>query len=397
MRLQLLPLTIFVIINIIIDVYFYKRIKKAYKPNRKLACFYGGLSILLLLEIIVTTILPRRSIGNEGLDVIMWLLFGYVSFYIPKYIALIFIGIGEIPRIWKGKMLKGTNITATIVAILVFISFWWGALVTRNQYEVVNQTAEFKNLPKGFDGFKIVQFSDFHLGTYGQDTTFVSKVINAINEQHADMIVFTGDLVNRETDEAYPFRKILGRLHAKYGVFSILGNHDYGDYRDWTSPQIKEENNHELAKLQEQDGWKMLNNSDTLIACKGDTIALIGVENWGESPFPQYGKLTKAYPTLRDKRFKILLTHNPRHWRCEVLPKSDIDLTLSGHTHAMQMQWKIFGKRISPSSLKYKEWGGLYNEGNQQLYVNIGLGCVAMPMRIGATPEITVITLKRKP
>ena len=165
---------------------------------------------------------------------------------------------------------------------------------------------------------------------------------------------------------------------------------------EWDSPEARVDNNERLCTLQHKMGWTMLNNADTLITRGENRICVIGVENWGEPPFPKYGKLSKAHHSLNDSDFKILLSHNPRHWRGEVIPKSNIDLMLSGHTHAMQIELGFFGIRLSPSAWRYDEWGGLYEQDSQKLYVNIGLGEVAIPMRVGATPEITLITLKRK-
>ncbi|MDE5871172.1 MAG: metallophosphoesterase, partial [Muribaculaceae bacterium] len=243
-----------------------------------------------------------------------------------------------------------------------------------------------------------------------------------------DLIVFTGDIVNQKADELKPFENILSKLEAADGVYSILGNHDYGDYVDWPSEEAKTANLDNLKKIQEDAGWKMLNNDHVYLKRnkdgRRDSIALIGVENWGEPPFGKYGDLQKAYPSdsrhnLRDKIFKILLTHTPVHWGREVSKRTNIDLSLSGHTHAMQASFDAFGKRYSPAALRYQTWGGFYTEngigeiedfGNpdtsgglersldkSSLYVNIGAGEVAMPFRIGASnPEITLITLRKK-
>ena len=346
--------------------------------------------------IIVAIALPRRSIDNDGLCAIMWMLFSYFSFYIPKYLALI-----AHAFMWGGGLIrkktpKYSGIIASAIAVITFIAMWWGALITSKSVEVKRVEMEFANLPVQFDGYTIAQFSDFHLGSYGSDTSYPALVVDSINQLKPDLIVFTGDLVNRCTDEAEPFASTLSRLRAADGVLSILGNHDYGDYMEWDSPEAREVNNARLCELQRKMGWTLLNNADTLITRGENKICVIGVENWGEPPFPKYGKLSKAHHSLNDSDFKILLSHNPRHWRGEVIPKSNIDLMLAGHTHAMQIELGFFGIRLSPSAWRYDEWGGLYEQDSQKLYVNIGLGEVAIPMRVGATPEITLITLKRK-
>lgn len=320
------------------------------------------------------------------------------------------------------------NYLGGAIALIGFAVVWNGILYTRNHSQNINLTVNSERLPDSFDGYRIVQISDLHLGTWGTDTTFLNEFVTSINNMRPDMIVFTGDLVNQKADEVKPFEKTLSKLEASDGVYSILGNHDYGDYVDWPSSEAKANNLEKLKEIQKNIGWKMLNNDHTFIVRnnggKRDSVALIGVENWGEPPFGKYGDLNKAYPSdkgknLKDKNFKILLTHNPEHWVREVRKKTNIDLSLAGHTHAMQMSLDAFGKRYSAASLRYKTWGGFYTEngigeiedfGNPttrggldrqlehpSLYVNIGAGEVGMPFRMGSSyPEITLITLKKK-
>lgn len=394
MRLQWIPLIIAIIINLASDFYIYDKLKKAFKP-KWIRHAHLALSAILFIYIIIAVSIPNRSVGNTGLVAIMWMLYSYFSFYIPKYFAIIILWLCKIPKLWKSKQVPYSGIIATLIGIMVFASMWWGALVTRTDYEVKEITLQFDNLPSQFDGYRMVQFSDLHVGSYAGDTTYVAELVDAINGLDADIIFFTGDLVNRQTDEVLPFVPTLSRLNAPDGVFSILGNHDYGDYKNWESPEAKIQNNLWMAQLQANMGWSLMNNCDTVINRGNQSITLIGVENWGEPPFSQYGKLSTAHPALNDDNFKILLSHNPKHWRGEVLPKSNIDLMLSGHTHAMQIEINLFGTRLSPSAWVYPEWGGIYEENGQILYVNIGIGEVAIPMRIGATPEITLITLKK--
>lgn len=394
MRLQMIPILLAIIINAGIDALILFYLRKALKP-KWVQIIHLVASFLLMTLIIVAIALPRRSIDNDGLCAIMWMLFSYFSFYIPKYLALI-----AHAFMWGGGLIrkktpKYSSIIASAIAVITFIAMWWGALITSKSVEVKRVEMEFANLPVQFDGYTIAQFSDFHLGSYGSDTSYPALVVDSINQLKPDLIVFTGDLVNRCTDEAEPFASTL-RLRAADGVLSILGNHDYGDYMEWDSPEAREVNNARLCELQRKMGWTLLNNADTLITRGENKICVIGVENWGEPPFPKYGKLSKAHHSLNDSDFKILLSHNPRHWRGEVIPKSNIDLMLAGHTHAMQIELGFFGIRLSPSAWRYDEWGGLYEQDSQKLYVNIGLGEVAIPMRVGATPEITLITLKRK-
>jgi uncharacterized protein len=266
--------------------------------------------------------------------------------------------------------------------------------IGRFDFQVINKQIEFTTLPDAFDGFRIVHISDLHVGSFHGHKDQVRHAVKIINGQQPDMIVFTGDLVNNFTAEIDGFIDILAELHAPYGVYSILGNHDYGDYYQWESEAEKERNFDDMLVAQEKMGFRLLINEWDSIVIGGDKIALIGVENWGEPPFPQYGDLQEASRGTEDLPFRILLTHDPTHWDAEVLAQNDIALTLAGHTHGMQfgIENRVF--RWSPSKFKYPRWAGLFEEDGQFLYVNRGLGYVAFPGRIGMPPEITVIELR---
>lgn len=346
----------------------------------------------------------------------MWLIYVFGSIYISKLIYVVVSGIGWLISKISGIFKRGSNrgyktgcIIAAIISVSLFAVLWTGVLYTRSHIETRKIEIESDRLPDGFDGFKIIQFSDLHVGTWGSDTTFVSKVVDEINSKDPDLIVFTGDIVNRKTDELRPFLNVLNKLKSRNSVISVLGNHDYGDYMDWKSEEEHKLNNSLLAEWESEMGWDLINNDHRYIKHNGDSIVIIGVENWGEPPFRQYGNLTQAYnPTcnskedLNDNKFKILLSHNPEHWNREVSKISNIDLTLSGHTHAMQAEIGVFGRRWSPAAWRYPQWGGLYKrekkDGNiVNLYVNIGSGEVGIPARFGvAYPELTEITLRKK-
>lgn len=350
--------------------------------------------------------MPKRD-EDQSILPIMWLLFTFLTIYAPKIIYCIFSLIGRLINRFTHHLVNIGAMIGLPVAILFCISMWWGVIFTRYDIEVEDVTVASEKVPEAFNNYRIVQFSDMHVGTWGNDTAFVSKIVGKINELKPNLIVFTGDIVNRKTEEIEPFVDIFSRLNAPDGVYSIMGNHDYGDYVDWRDSTSYRINIARLKDHQRNFGWKMLNNDYAFINRENDSIVLIGVENWGEPPFKQYGRLEKAYGTdpdnkndnLNDDRFKILLTHNPEHWRLEVQKQSNIDLSLSGHTHAMQMEFGFGDWKWSPAAWRYKNWGGMY-EGKSsknepmKLYVNIGAGEVGIPTRIGATPELTVITLK---
>ena len=276
-----------------------------------------------------------------------------------------------------------------MLGVVSFFNILYGTLVGISKFEVKEIEFHHPNLPKAFDGYRIVQLSDIHIGSWIENEKPVHELVKLVNEQEPDLIVFTGDLVNQRSCELEGFQNILSQLHAKDGVYSILGNHDYGSYYRWKDLKEQVNNLDNLVHMEKAMGWKLLNNEHTTLYHQGDSIALIGVENDGEPPFSQFADLKKAAEGT-DGMFRVLLSHNPTHWRREVLPNTDIELMLAGHTHAMQAI--MFGHSLA--SLIYPEWGGMYTEGDRGLYVNIGIGYVGLPFRFGAWPEITVLTLR---
>lgn len=432
MRLPLPGIIFLFVMSLLVDLYIWLDIRQTKFLKRwKWSEWYAVSSIVMWIFLAVTVCLPRRNLDG-GVYAVMWMLTTYLSVYIPKMIYCIFSILGRIPTLFKARRWMWTKYVGLILAVTGLGSVWCGVLYTRYHIQTIDITLTSKKLPDSFDGYRIVQISDLHLGTWGDNTRFVRKLVEKVNDMNADLIVFTGDLVNQKSDELVPFIDELSKLKAKDGVYSILGNHDYGDYVDWPSAEAKKKNLDELKHYQVSMDWIMLNNDHTFLKktisnpgdsiVKSDSIALIGVENWGDPPFGQYGNLDEAYPyhenrNLKDSNFKILLTHNPAHWMDQVRKETNIDISLSGHTHAMQMSVSGFGKRWSPSVWRYPTWGGFYtNEPNgqiedfgnpdkyemersldfQSLYVNIGAGEVGIPFRLySAYPEITLITLKK--
>ncbi len=286
--------------------------------------------------------------------------------------------------------------TAIVLAGLTLGGFTLG-IRNRYNYRVRKIKLSFANLPAAFKGMKIVQISDIHTGSFDNHTA-VAHGIERVMDQKADIILFTGDLVNNvstEVDEKY--HEIFSRLKAPMGVYSTLGNHDYGDYVQWPTPEAKVANLDTLKQIHSSMGWKLMMNEHVVFERGADKIALVGIENWGaKANFPKYGDMTKAYAGLKEKNvpFKILMSHDPSHWEAQVRKEyKDVDLTLSGHTHGMQfgIDSKIF--KWSPVQYIYKQWAGIYQEDNQYLYVNRGFGFLGYPGRLGILPEITVIEL----
>ena len=415
MRLPVIFIVVLLILALIIDgIILYALGAKGVRHCKRSRIWYA-ISCIPFYGLLIAMFCMNPRSENDDVLPLMWIVFTFVSVYIAKALYAIFSIIGVAlnkVRQQKEKAKARRNILGYIglgLGAVMLALLWIGVFSTRRVIDVERVRVESSRLPDAFDGYRIVQFSDAHVGTWGTDTTFISNLVDSINGVGADMIVFTGDIVNRRTEELRPFLNILSRLHARDGVYSRLGNHDYGDYIDWKNPAEREANNQLLAKWEKDMGWDLLNNEYRTIRRDSANMMLIGVENWGEPPFPTYGNLKKAYgPTsrypernLNDSNFKILLSHNPEHWVREVTKESNIDLTLSGHTHAMQSMIKIGSFKWSPCVFKYKTWGGLYkNEEDgtdHQIYVNIGSGEVGMPSRVlNAYPEVTVIELKKK-
>ena len=282
----------------------------------------------------------------------------------------------------------GLGLGGTLFGTLLF------GFSNKYKYQVKNIKLQFKNLPEAFKGMRMVHISDIHSGSF-QDIEAVNKGIDLILKQKADLIVFTGDLVNDRATEMDPYQNSFGRLTAPLGVFSTLGNHDYGDYVQWPTAQAKIDNLEALKKVHANMGWRLLMNEHVVLEKNGEKIALLGIENWGaKARFPKYGKMDLAYPGTENIPFKILLSHDPSHWDAQILPEyNSIDLMLSGHTHGMQFGLENPYFKWSPVQWMYKQWAGLYEQGSQKLYVNRGYGFIGYPGRVGILPEITVIEL----
>lgn len=264
----------------------------------------------------------------------------------------------------------------------------------RFDFYLKNVDLHFPNLPKAFNGFKIVQISDIHLGNYNKEYYRLHEVTELINKQQPDLILMTGDMVNNFSSETNGWEVVFSKMKARLGKYSILGNHDYGDYSRWKSEHAKNKNFKEIINAHKRFGFQLLRNESIRVEEGREFINLLGVENWGKPPFPQYGDLNKTMAGINENDFNILLSHDPDHWEAEVWDKN-IDLTLAGHTHGMQLGVKWKDKVWSPAQWKYKYWDGLYKKDRQYLYVNRGLGFVGIPMRVGMPPEITVFTLNK--
>ena len=286
---------------------------------------------------------------------------------------------------------------AIALGAIPFSSLLYGMYKGRYNYRVLKYTLEYENLPDGFDSFQITQISDLHCGSF-DNTKKVAYGLDLIDKQKSDLVLFTGDMVNNKANEARPWVEFIAKIKAPYGKFSVLGNHDYGDYSDWENEADKKQNMEEMYQIHQDMGFDLLLNESRYIEKNGDRIALVGVENWGAGRFKKAGDLEKSISKIEPNDFKILLSHDPSHWEAEVIPHAyPFHLTLSGHTHGFQFGIEIPGWiKWSPIQWRYKQWAGIYENKEQKLNVNRGFGYLAYPGRVGIWPEITVITLKKK-
>jgi predicted MPP superfamily phosphohydrolase len=336
-----------------------------------------------------------------------------IGLFVSKVIAALFFGVDDIRRgvTWVISKVSQKPLTAIAqggdgITRSVFLS-WLGLAVggtvfgtlvygfgNKYRYQVNRLRMSFKNLPAAFKGMRIVHISDIHSGSF-MDKEAVEKGVKKILKEKPDMILFTGDLVNDRASEMKDYIDVFNKLNAPLGVYSTLGNHDYGDYVRWDSHEAKKENLEQLKQVHKQMGWRLLMNEHVVLEKGNDRIALLGIENWSaKGNFGKYGKMEDAYPGSEQYPFKILMSHDPSHWDAEVRNKySDIDLTLAGHTHGMQFGVELPGFKWSPVQYMYKRWAGLYESGDQKLYVNRGYGFIGYPGRVGILPEITVIEL----
>ena len=292
--------------------------------------------------------------------------------------------------------LKFLSQAAFVLAAVPFVSLIYGMVKSGFDIRVKKIKLNLAKLPDSFNGLKIVQISDIHCGSF-TTTNHFENAVSIINEQKPDVIFFTGDLVNDVATETENFLETFSKIQAPMGVYSTLGNHDYGDYVKWESSEEKAKNLNELKSKHKHFGWNLLLNEHVSLSKGEDKIALIGIENWGARGFTKYGDLKRAHAGTELYPVKLLLSHDPSHWEAQVLTDfKDIDVAFAGHTHGMQFGVEIPGFKWSPVQYFYKQWAGLYQQGNQYLYVNRGLGFIGYPGRVGILPEITVFELSNK-
>ena len=404
-------------IFLLVDLYAYKGLRKVLsskKPHLSSWFFWlwWSFSIVMAAGVVLFYIKYSKDPGQQDIaDQIM----KYNGFFVVQFVLKLFYIIFEFLRdvVWLIKKAVGkfrsekkqTPVSdsrrefirkvGVVASVIPFVGLIHGIGWGRFNFTLHRKKLFFPNLPMSFNGLRVVQLSDAHLGSLNGHQDKIAEVVEQVNELNPDLIMFTGDMVNNYAHEMSSWVPVWKKLQARIGKFAVLGNHDYGNYSEWPSPQAKKRNLQDIIRQEKEMGFTMLLNNHHRISRNGESIVVGGVENWGSPPFPQFGDIDKALEGVDQKDFTILLSHDPDHWEQKIIPDKRADITLSGHTHGFQMGIEIGNFKISPVQLRYKQWAGLYQRDNQYIYVNRGLGYLAFPGRVGIWPEITLLEIYR--
>lgn len=404
---------IIIVIMVLLDIYVFMAIKSVSHPASSkmrtvIFSIFWTIAILCIIGFLIFVVTGPEFFPRK---VRTYLFASILGFVFSEVVASVFFLIDDVRRLiqWAAEkaFFRNTEVaqmTSGGISRSAFLSWLglaagtslFGSLIygfsNKYNYKVKHVKLAFDNLPPGFKGIKIVHFSDVHSGSF-LNKKAVEHGVEKIIAQNADLVIFSGDLVNDRATEMKDYMDVFNKVKAPMGVYSTFGNHDYGDYVNWPYDGVtKEQNLINLAKIHQQLGWRLMMDEHVELERNGDKIALIGIQNWSaKARFPKYGNMKKAYAGAEKYPFKILISHDPSHWDAQVRPEyPDVDFTLSGHTHGMQFGVEIPGFKWSPVQYIYKEWDGLYEEGKQKLYVNPGFGFIGYPGRVGILAEITV-------
>ena len=417
---KLILVSLTAIIFILIDLYVFQAVKSVISNWRHevkliVGILFWGLTLISIAGLFIYHFGDPQKVGRLWRNFIMVMLF--VN-YFSKLFAVIVLFVDDIVRAVKwivSQFNSGTKVekiateatgsgisrsefltrTAIVAAAVPAMTMGYGIVSGAHDYRIRRSVVKLPNLPAAFDGIKIAQLSDIHSGSFFNKTA-VKGGVEMLMAEKPDVVFFTGDLVNNTADEVKNYINIFDKLKAPLGVYSTLGNHDYGDYYNWSSERAKIKNLEDLKEAHGLMGWKLLMNENKLVTLNGDSLAIIGVENWGKGGFVKHGRLDKAVKGTEEAAVKLLLSHDPSHWDAQVRQDyKDIDLMFAGHTHGFQFGVELGNFRWSPSQYLYKQWAGLYQQENQYLYVNRGFGFLGFPGRIGILPEITILELHK--
>lgn len=397
-------------IYLALDVYVFIAIRATIEGlspawRRTILIGYWVLSVVTLAGVL----LYRQIDPKQFKDLRLYITTAFFVLFMGKVFASVFLLVEDLRRglAWLINLLPFSEAqysesrsdfmkkSAIVAGAIPVATMTFGIISGAHDYRVRKKVIQFPNLPKAFDGIRVAQISDIHTGSFFNKVA-VEGGVDLLNQEKPDLAFFTGDLVNNRSEEAKEYLDIFKKVSAPLGVYSVMGNHDYGDYSEWSSVQAKQKDIKNLHEMHKYMGYDLLLNENRTIKVDGEEFAVLGCENWGAGRFSKYGDMAKTVDGLGDQPFKILLSHDPSHWDSQIRPDySDIDLTLAGHTHGMQFGVEIGDFRWSPVKYRYKQWADLYQEENQFLYVNRGFGFIGYPGRIGILPEITILELKR--
>ncbi len=400
----------FFIFIFIAEFYTWQAVRTSFE-NKWVSRIYLLVSVLVIIFLVMSVLSFNQRAGLNRFS--MFVISIFLLVYVPKMLIAFFMLVEDVFRLFGGtfRFFDGANAdgsflperrrfisnAALAIAAIPFASIIYGIWKGKYNYKVLKTTVYYDDLPDEFDGFKILQLSDIHCGSFDNHEK-IKYGIDLINQQEYDMMVFTGDMVNSRADEADEWIDLFSTIRKpEFGKFAILGNHDYGDYLKWDSEEARLENQKGVREIFPKIGFDLLRNENRVIQKGNSKIRLIGVENWGKGGFQKYSDLKKASADVDQNEFKVLLTHDPSHWDLRVQDNPfHYQLTMSGHTHGSQFGIEIPGFKWSPIKYRYPHWAGLYENSNRYLYVNRGFGYLAFPGRVGIWPEITLIELKKK-
>jgi predicted MPP superfamily phosphohydrolase len=415
MRARYMTFLFFVVFFLLVDVYLFQAVLSVSRdwqsPWQKVARIGYWIPTVVCITILVWwTVADPGRVSAQARN---WMATALFATYFSKLFGIVFVVADDLQRgvRWvadyfgrgSSEPLPGKAISrsefltraALVATTIPFGTMAFGIISGAHDYRVRRVKVNLPHLPRAFDGVRIAQVSDIHAGSFFNKTA-VKGGVEMVLKQRPDIIFFTGDLVNNQASEMKEYADVFNKLHAPLGVYSVMGNHDYGDYHSWRSADEKRRNFKDLMEVHRYMGYRLLMNEHVMLEEGGDRIAVIGNENWGMRGFTKYGKLHDAYKGTEEAAVKLLLSHDPSHWDAQVTPEfPSIDITFSGHTHGFQFGVELGDIKWSPSQYAYKQWSGLYQEGKQYLYVNRGFGYLGYPGRIGMPPEITIMELKR--
>ncbi len=407
--MRIVPILIIFVIMAFLPSFVYLR--HILKRKNEITSSVIAMFALPTLSILAFMLLTFATLLGYNIKIITWIIWTMLLTMLPQNVYAIFYAINDIIHIFTKRSYKWLHYVGLVSAIIVTVGIIMG-MVNRHNLRVREVTIYSKNLPKEFEGMRIAHITDLHLGNLTPRDNYLKKIVTKLNEIEPDMLICTGDMINISAKEVEGLDGLFASVNTPLGRYAVMGNHDYGDYKKWKSKEAKEANlmsayeaygrvgfvllNDSAVQITDNKGQSIDNTTHSTLNSQLSTISVIGVENWGKPPFPRYGDLAKATKGFEPAQFNILLSHDPSHWREEVVKQEYkyIDLTLSGHTHSAQIGLNLGKFKWSPSQWIFDEWDGLYQEGNQYLFISRGLGYVGIPFRLGMPAEISVITLR---